>query len=44
MADLNRHAELAGSGEVLKVRQLSDGPIGVGTRFEADEDIKLGPQ
>lgn len=44
VADLNRHSELAGSGEVLQVRKLTDGPIGVGTRFEADEDTKMGPQ
>ena len=41
VADLARHPDLAGSGEVLRVRQLTDGPVGVGTRFEADEDIPL---
>lgn len=40
LADVERHAELAGSGEVLTVRKLTDGPVGVGTHFEADEDIR----
>lgn len=42
VSDLERHPELAGSGEVLRPRLLTPGPIGVGTRFEADEDIRMG--
>ena len=41
VSDLSRHAELAGSGEVQRVRKLTEGPVSVGTRFEADEDIPL---
>ena len=40
VSDLTRHAELAGSKEVLKIRVLTKGPVGAGTRFEADEDIR----
>ncbi len=43
LADLSRHGTLAGSGEVLRIRKLTEGPVGVGTRFEADEDIRMGP-
>lgn len=41
VTDLTRHPDLAGSGEVLRVRKQTKGPIGVGTRFEADEDIPV---
>lgn len=40
VSDLTRHAELAGSKEVLKIRVLTEGPVRAGTRFEADEDIR----
>lgn len=40
ISDVERHADLAGSKEVLKVRKLTPGPVGMGTEFEADEDIK----
>lgn len=43
VGDVSRHNELAGSGEVLRVRKLTEGPLGVGTRFEADEDIRMRP-
>ena len=39
--DLGHHAELAGSGEVKTLRQIGDGPVGVGTKFEADEEIRV---
>ena len=39
-SDFECHNELAGSNEVLTVRVPTDGPVGVGTKFEADEDIR----
>jgi hypothetical protein len=42
MADLRRHPDLAGSEEVKAVRVHGDGPIGVGTTFEADEQVPFG--
>ena len=39
VSDVSRHNELAGSGEVLRIRKITEGPVAVGTRFEADEDI-----
>jgi uncharacterized protein YndB with AHSA1/START domain len=44
VSDVARHAELAGSGEVLRIRVLTDGPVRVGTRFQADEAIPLAGQ
>jgi uncharacterized protein YndB with AHSA1/START domain len=41
VSDLSRHAELAGSGEVKSLRLVSDGPLGVGAKFEADEEIRV---
>ena len=41
VADFTRHPELAGSGEVLDVQVVTEGPVGVGTRFEAREDIPV---
>lgn len=43
VGDPTRHAELCGSGEVKKVWMVTDGPVGVGSTFEADEDIAVGP-
>ena len=40
LCDVERHTELAGSSEVKVVRKLTDGPVGLGTRWEADEDIR----
>ena len=39
LADVERHSELAGSGEPEAIRLLTEGPVRVGTRFEADENI-----
>jgi uncharacterized protein YndB with AHSA1/START domain len=39
IADLERHSEWSGSGEVRNVRKITEGPVRVGTRFEADENI-----
>ena len=44
VSDLSRHPELAGSGEVLRIRKLSEGPMGLGTLFEADENLRIGDQ
>jgi hypothetical protein len=41
VGDISRHNELAGSGEVLRIRKITEGPVAVGTRFEADEDIRF---
>ena len=41
VSDLSDHAALAGSGEVKALRRVDDGPLGVGARFEADEEIRI---
>jgi uncharacterized protein YndB with AHSA1/START domain len=38
VADLKRHPELAGSGEVLTIEKLS-GPLAVGTTWESGEKV-----
>jgi hypothetical protein len=44
VSDLNRHKELAGSEELVNIRMLTSGPVGLGTMIEADESIHLGDQ
>ena len=44
MSNIEKHNELAGSGEVLRIRKLSQGPVGFGTTFEADESITIAGQ
>ena len=44
VSDLTRRDKLAGSGEVLRIRKLTEGPVGMGTLIEADEHIELGDQ
>ena len=39
IADLERHTEWSGSGEVSNVRKITEGPVRVGTRFQADEEL-----
>jgi uncharacterized protein YndB with AHSA1/START domain len=41
--DITQHARLAGSGEVKAIRKLTEGPVKVGAKFEADEDFPMGP-
>jgi hypothetical protein len=41
VGDLTRHVELSGSGEVKTLRQVGEGAVGVGTKFEADEEIRM---
>ena len=36
-----RDAALAGSGELKALRRIDDGPLGVGDKFEADEEIRM---
>ncbi len=44
ISDLTRHKDLAGSGELVTVRKLTEGPTGLGSMIEADESIQLGDQ
>ena len=44
VSDLTRHQALAGSGEVVTIRKLTEGPTGLGSMIEADESIHLGDQ
>jgi hypothetical protein len=41
VSNLKEHTGLAGSGEVKALRQVGDHPLGVGARFEADEEITV---
>lgn len=41
VGDVPRHPEFAGSGEIVRIRMVSQGPIGPGARFEAEEEITL---
>ena len=41
VSDLSLHAELAGSGELITVTQEPAGAVGTGTRFVAEESVKL---
>jgi hypothetical protein len=41
VSNLKEHAGLAGSGEVKALRQVGNEPLGVGARFEADEEITM---
>lgn len=42
LSDVPAHVALAGSGEVRTIRVLTDGPVGVGTAWEADEKVRFG--
>ena len=44
VSGLTRHSELAGSGEVLSIRKLTEGPVDLGTMIEAQEHIELGEE
>jgi hypothetical protein len=41
VGNVSRHVTLSGSGEVKALRQVGEGPVDVGTRFEADEEIRV---
>jgi uncharacterized protein YndB with AHSA1/START domain len=42
LSDVEHHDALAGSGEVKQVRVLTDGAVGAGTEWEADEEVRFG--
>ena len=42
LTDVASHPQMAGSGEVLAVRVLTDGPVAQGTAWEADEKVRIG--
>ena len=42
VSDLTQHKQLAGSGELVDVRQLTSGPMGLGSVVEVNESIQLG--
>ena len=42
VSDLTRHKQLAGSGELVDIRKVTPGPIGLGSVVEANESIQLG--
>ena len=41
VSDVAGHPKLAGSGEVKTLRRVDDGPVGVGAKFEAEEEIRV---
>lgn len=41
VSDFTRHKELAGLGELVNVRILTEGPIGLGSMIEADESVQM---
>jgi uncharacterized protein YndB with AHSA1/START domain len=40
VGDVARSPEWAGSGEVRAIRRLTEGPIGVGTRYRSDQNVR----
>ena len=42
VSDFTRHKELAGLGELVNVRILTEGPTGLGSMIEADESVQMG--
>ena len=44
VTDFAKHNELAGSGEIVTIRQVTDGPVGFGTTVEATEKLPVGDQ
>ena len=43
ISDFARHKEFAGLNELLNVRNLTEGPIGLGSIIEVDEAVQMGP-
>ena len=41
VSNFSRHKELAGSGEINTIRQVSEGSFGVGSSFEAQETVRM---
>ena len=44
LSDLSKHKDLAGSGELVEIKALTQGPTGIGTMLEAQESIHLGDE
>lgn len=42
VSDQEQHKRLAGSGELVDIRKVTPGPIGLGSVFEANESIQFG--
>lgn len=42
LSDVTAHPALAGSGEVRSITVLTDGPVGVGTTWDAEERVRFG--
>ena len=42
VSDLTQHHKLAGSGELVEIRKVTPGPIGLGSVVEANESIQFG--
>jgi hypothetical protein len=40
VSDFSRHPELAGSGEVLQVEPLTEGPLQTGSRFQSQQNVR----
>ena len=43
VSDFARHKEFAGLKELVNVRNLTEGPIGLGSIIEVDEAVQMGP-
>ena len=43
VSDFAKHKEFAGLEELLNVRTLTEGPIGLGSIIEVDEAVQMGP-
>lgn len=44
VGDLAKHRDIAGSGELVAVRQITDGPTQLGSVIEVDEALEVGGQ
>jgi len=44
ISDFARHKELAGLGELVNVRKLTEGPVGLGSMIESNESVHMGDQ
>ena len=42
VSDFPGHSKLAGSGEVLSITLATSGPVGFGTVYEAQENVRMG--
>lgn len=42
LSDVSAHARLAGSGEIKTIKVLTEGPMGPGTAWDAEEKIRFG--